>query len=62
MQDNPSNRILLHILKNNPQNGEVYITWMGETFVGKIQMCEVTRNIDEPAVFSISGYISDWEP
>jgi hypothetical protein len=57
----PSNRVLLHILKNNPQNGEVYITWEGETFVGKINSVEITRRIDEPAMFSISGYIQDKE-
>lgn len=55
----PSNRVLLHILKHNPRDGEVYITWGGETFVGSMSMCEVTRNVDEPARFSISGYICD---
>lgn len=55
----PSNRVLLHILKNNPRNAEVYITWEGETFCGQMSKCEITRLVDEPAHFSISGYIKD---
>ena len=58
----PSNLTLLHILKHNPRSGEVYITWMGETFVGNMTSCEITRRIDEPALFAISGYIRDGEP
>ena len=57
MDCKPSNSVLLHILKHNPRSGEVYITWMGETFVGSMQMCEITRRVDEPAQFAISGYI-----
>lgn len=59
MSGKPSNRVLLHILKHNPRDGEVYITWEGETFVGKISSIEVTRRVDEPGIFNISGYISD---
>ena len=55
----PSNRVLLHILKNNPRNGEVYITWEGETFVGSMQSIEITRRVDEPGIFQISGFILD---
>lgn len=55
--DTTDRRVLLHILKNNPQNGEVYLTWEGETFCGLIQHIEITRRPDEPAMFSISGYI-----
>ena len=55
----PSNRVLLHILKNNPRNGEVYITWEDETFVGSMQSVEITRRVDEPGIFQISGFILD---
>lgn len=61
MDRKPSNRVLLHILKHNPRSGEVYITWMGETFVGSMQSCEITRSVDEPAMFSISGFIQEKE-
>lgn len=54
---NTDNRILLHILKHNPTDGEVYITWEGETFRGVMSQCEVSRRPDEPAQFVISGYI-----
>jgi hypothetical protein len=56
---NNSNRVLLHILKNNPRDGEVYITWEGETFCGAISSIEVSRRPDEPGMFSISGFIRD---
>ena len=56
-------RILLHTLKHNPRRGEVYITWSvdntSETFCGTISSIEVRRDIDEPATFSISGYIQE---
>jgi len=52
-------QILLHILKHNPRDGEVYITWESETFQGNISQIQVTRNVDEPAVFTISGYIKE---
>lgn len=59
MNSRPSNRVLLHILKNNPRSGEVYITWEDETFVGLINSIEITRRVDEPGMFNISGYIKD---
>lgn len=59
MSGKPSNRVLLHILKNTPKNGEIYLTWEDETFVGLIQQIEITRRPDEPAMFSVSGYIND---
>ena len=56
-------KILLHTLKHNPRKGEVYITWSvdntSETFCGAISSIEVGRNIDEPATFSIRGYIQE---
>jgi hypothetical protein len=53
----PDNRILLHILRHNPRSGEVYITWEGETFRGEMNQVEIRRGVDEPATFTISGYI-----
>jgi hypothetical protein len=50
-------RMLLHILKNNPQNGEVYITWEGETFVGQIRSLQISAAVDTVTEFDISGYI-----
>ena len=50
-------RMLLHILKNNPQNGEVYITWEGETFVGQIRTLQISAAVDTVTEFDISGYI-----
>lgn len=58
-ESKPSNRVLLHTLKHNPRNGEVYITWEGDTFLGKCTSIEITRRVDEPGMFSISGYIND---
>ena len=49
--------MLLHILKNNPQNGEVYITWEGETFVGQIRSLQISAAVDTVTEFDISGYI-----
>ena len=54
-----ANHILLHILKHNPRNGEVYITWEGETFRGEMNQVEIRRAVDEPATFTISGFIRD---
>jgi hypothetical protein len=59
MKTYQSNKVLMHVMKHNPCNGEVYITWEGETFVGKMNSFEITRRIDEPAMFSIAGYIQD---
>ena len=57
-------RILLHTLKHNPRRGEVYITWSVDntpkTFCGTISSIEMRRrDRDEPATFSISGYIQE---
>lgn len=54
-----ANRVLLHTIKHNPSDGEVYITFEGETFVGLIQHIEVSRNSHEPAMFSISGFVRE---
>lgn len=56
-----NNKILMHILKHNPRHGEVYITWEGETFLGHISQIEITRSVDEPARFQISGWIDEKE-
>lgn len=61
MKTDASNRILAHIIKHNPCDGEVYITWQGETYCGKMSSCEIVRRVDEVAQFSISGYIWDRE-
>jgi hypothetical protein len=55
--DTTDRRVLLHILKNNPQNGEVYITWEGETFVGKMHSINVTKSVNSLTEFNISGFI-----
>lgn len=54
---NKDRRILLHILKNNPRDGEVYITWGGETFVGLIQNIDISSGVDEFTKFTIEGFI-----
>lgn len=59
MNNSQQNRVLLHILKNNPRDGEVYITWEGETIVGHISKIDVSRAVDEPTMFNISGYVVD---
>jgi len=51
------NRILLHILKHNPCDGEVYITWEGETFCGYIQDIEVKRGLNVMSSFVIRGIV-----
>ena len=51
------NRVLMHILKNNPRDAEVYITWEGETFRGSIQDIEVRRAVDSATTFTISGFV-----
>jgi hypothetical protein len=51
------NRILLHILKHNPCDGEVYITWEGETFCGQIQDIEVNRGVNILTTFKIKGIV-----
>ena len=53
------NKILLHILQHNPRNGEVYITWEGETFRGDIQDIEVRRAVDAVTTFNISGFVAE---
>ena len=53
------NKILLHILNYNPRDGEVYITWKGETFRGDIQDIEVRRAVDAVTTFTISGFVSE---
>lgn len=57
MNRSEENRVLLHILKNNPRDGEVYITWGGETFVGYIQDINIRAGIDELTTFTLSGVI-----
>jgi hypothetical protein len=57
LMSKPDNRILLHILKHNPRDGEVYFTWEGETFCGEMNHIEVRRNIDEVTSFTISGFV-----
>jgi len=57
MNRSEENRVLLHILKNNPRDGEVYITWCGETFVGYIQDIAIKSGIDEITSFTLSGVI-----
>lgn len=59
MSSKQNNRVLLHILKHNPRDGEIYFTWEGETFRGEMNQIEVRRGVDEPATFSISGYVRD---
>lgn len=54
---NQDNRVLLHMLKHTPKDGEVYITWEGETFVGNITDIEVKRSVNELTTFSVSGFI-----
>lgn len=51
------NKILLHILKHNPKDGEVYITWEGETFCGSIQHINVSRGVDIITTFEIKGIV-----
>lgn len=51
------NRMLLHILKHNPKDGEVYITWEGETFRGCIQDIEVKRGLTIMTTFTIKGIV-----
>lgn len=53
------NQILLHILKHNPKNGEVYITWEGETFVGEIYQIEVKRSVNDLTRFTLEGFVRD---
>ena len=45
------------MLKHTPKNGEVYITWEGETFSGDIQEIEVKRSVDSLSTFTIRGLI-----
>lgn len=52
-------QVLLHILKHNPQEGEVYITWAGETFRGVVKGFEVSANADSFFnEFTITGYLN----
>jgi hypothetical protein len=53
------NKILLHTIKHNPRDGEVYITWEGETFRGNIQDIEVRRAVDAVTTFTISGFVDE---
>ena len=57
IMNNKDNRVLMHILKNNPRNAEVYITWEGETYRGIIQDIEVRRAVDAATTFTISGFV-----
>jgi hypothetical protein len=54
---NQDNKLLLHMLKHTPKNGQVYITWEGETFSGDIQEIEVKRSVDSLSTFTIRGLI-----
>lgn len=54
---NQDRKVLLHILKNNPRDGEVYITWGGETFVGLIQNIDISAGADQHTKFTIEGFI-----
>ena len=56
-ENNTRNRILLHMLKHNPKNGEVFITWEGETFVGHIQDIEIRSGVEQFTNFTISGIV-----
>ena len=53
------NNMLLHTLKHNPRDGEVYITWQGKTFKGQMKDIEMRRAIDSFTSFTISGYIEE---
>jgi hypothetical protein len=45
------------MLKHNPKNGEVFITWEGETFVGHIQDIEIRSGVEQFTNFTISGIV-----
>jgi len=51
------NQLLLHILKNNPKDGEVYFTWGGETFRGLMQDMEVHISVDSSTEFTVKGVV-----
>ena len=59
VENNTRNRILLHMLKHNPKNGEVFITWEDETFVGNIQDIEIRAGVSQLTTFTISGIVGN---
>ena len=58
MDKSTDNRVLLHILKHNPKDGEVYITWEGETFRGHMQDIEVHVGVNSYTEFTVKGFLS----
>jgi hypothetical protein len=47
------------MLKHNPKNGEVFITWEDETFVGNIQDIEIRAGVSQLTTFTISGIVGN---
>lgn len=58
-ENNQQNRILLHTLKHSPQDGDVYITWQGETFCAKLTDITVHRGVNVLDTIELTAVISN---
>ena len=52
-----NNQILLHILKQSPKDGDIYFTFEGETFHGKLQSIAVETSANSLTTFTITGIV-----